>query len=205
MSLYSWCNQVLWSPQMVRKNTSRRWDLRLEVRSPIGGPTSDRRWDLQLEVRSLIGGPTSDQRWDLQLEARSPIGGPPPIGGDTSDWRWDLRLEGPMLHVGISYSFEKKKRLFIVDYIKPSSVYQVKCKLVIIKVNSDRAYYRHKGMCVCVFVFLCLCVCLICLTIVIDKFANNICIVGQVMFILGKLQIYLYTKVIELCWCHKLQ
>ena len=38
----------------------------------------------------------------------------------------------PMLHVGISYSFEKKKRLFIVDYIKPSPVYQVKCKLVII-------------------------------------------------------------------------
>ena len=36
-----------------------------------------------------------------------------------------------MLHVGISYSFEKKKRLFIVDYIKPSPVYQVKCKLVI--------------------------------------------------------------------------
>ena len=36
----------------------------------------------------------------------------------------------PMLHVGISYSFEKKKRLFIVDYIKPSPVYQVKCKLV---------------------------------------------------------------------------
>ena len=35
-----------------------------------------------------------------------------------------------MLHVGISYSFEKKKRLFIVDYIKPSPVYQVKCKLV---------------------------------------------------------------------------
>ena len=37
----------------------------------------------------------------------------------------------PMLHVGISYCFEKKKeRLFIVDYIKPSAVYQVKCKLV---------------------------------------------------------------------------
>ena len=35
----------------------------------------------------------------------------------------------PMLHVGISYYFEKK-RLFIVDYIKPSPVYQVKCKLV---------------------------------------------------------------------------
>ena len=38
--------------------------------------------------------------------------------------------EAPMLHVGICYSFEKKKRLFIVDYIKPSPVYQVKCKLV---------------------------------------------------------------------------
>ena len=37
----------------------------------------------------------------------------------------------PMLHVGISYSFEKKERLFIVDYIKPSPVYQVKCKFVI--------------------------------------------------------------------------
>ena len=39
----------------------------------------------------------------------------------------------PMLHVGISYSLKKKKkkRLFIVDYIKPSPVYQVKCKLVI--------------------------------------------------------------------------
>ena len=36
-----------------------------------------------------------------------------------------------MLHVGIGYSFEKKMRLFIVDYIKPSPVYQVKCKLVI--------------------------------------------------------------------------
>ena len=35
-----------------------------------------------------------------------------------------------MLRVGISYSFEKKKRLLIVDYIKPSPVYQVKCKLV---------------------------------------------------------------------------
>ena len=36
-----------------------------------------------------------------------------------------------MLHVGISYSFEKKE-IIIVDYIKPSPVYQVKCKLVII-------------------------------------------------------------------------
>ena len=90
---------------MVRKNTSRRWDLQLEVRSPIGGDTSDWRWDLQLEVRSLIGGPTSN-------------------------WRCHLQLEAPMLHVGISYSFEKK-RLFIVDYIKPSPVYQVKCKLVL--------------------------------------------------------------------------
>ena len=45
-----------------------------------------------------------------------------------------------MLHVGISYSFEKKKRLFIVDYIKPSSVYQVKCKLV----NTVHTkYYRN--------------------------------------------------------------
>ena len=68
---YSWCNQVLWSPQMVQK-------------IPPGGGTSNWRWDLQLEVRS-------------------------PIGGDTSDQRWHLWLEAPMLHVGISYSFEKKR------------------------------------------------------------------------------------------------
>ena len=108
------------------KITSRRWDLQLEVRSPIGGDTSDWRWDLQLEVTPLIGGEISNWRWHLQLEVT------PLIGGGTSDWRcrWDLQLEAPMLHVGISYSFEKKKRLFIVDYIKPSPVYQVKCKLV---------------------------------------------------------------------------
>ena len=86
VTFYSWCNQVLWSSQMVQKNTSRRWDLWSEV-----GPL---------------------------------------IRGDTSNWRWDLWLKAPMLHVGISYSLEKK-RLFIVDYIKPSPVYQVKCKLVI--------------------------------------------------------------------------
>ena len=100
---YSWCNQVLWSPQIVRKNTSRRWDLRLEVRSPIGGPISNWRSRLQLEMGPPIGGDTSDQRWDLQLEVRSLI------GGGTSNWRWDLQLEVPMLHVGISYSFEKKR------------------------------------------------------------------------------------------------
>ena len=74
LSNYSWCNQVLWSPQMVRKNTSRRWDLRLEVRSPIGGDTSDWRWHLQSEVPPPIGGPTSDWRWDLQSEVPPPIG-----------------------------------------------------------------------------------------------------------------------------------
>ena len=95
-----------------------------EVGPPIGGGTSDWRRDLQLEVPPLIRGDTSNQRWDLWLEV------PPPIGGNTSNRRWDLWLEAPMLHVGISYSFEKKKRLFIVDYIKPSPVYQVKCKLV---------------------------------------------------------------------------
>ena len=79
--IYSWCKQVLWSPQMVRKNTFRRWDLQLEVRSPIGGDTSNQRWDLQLEVRSPIGGPTSNWRWHLQLEVL------PPIRGVTSDWR----------------------------------------------------------------------------------------------------------------------
>ena len=42
-----------------------------------------------------------------------------------------------MLHVGISYSFEKKKRLLIVDYIRPSPVYQVKCKLVGICLQSN--------------------------------------------------------------------
>ena len=78
---------------------------------PPGGGISDWRWHLQLEVGPLIGGEISNWRWHLQ-------------------WRWDLWLEAPMLHVGISYSFEKKKRLFIVDYIKPSPVYQVKCKLV---------------------------------------------------------------------------
>ena len=86
---YSWCNQVLWSPQMVRKNTSRRWDLRLEVRSPIGGLTSNWRWHLRLGVG-------------------------PPIGGEISNWRWDLRLEAPMWHVGISYSFEKKKEIILL-------------------------------------------------------------------------------------------
>ena len=131
------------------KNTSRRRDLRLEVGPLSGGEISNWRWHLWLEVGPPIGGDTSDWRWDLQLEVPPPIGGdilirggtyngkwdlqlevPPLIGGDTSDWRWDLQLEAPMLHVGISYSFEKKKRLFIVDYIKPSPVYQVKCKLV---------------------------------------------------------------------------
>ena len=109
----SWCNQVLWSPQMVRKNTSRRWDLWLEVTPPIGGGTSNQRWDLQLEVSPLIGGEASDWRWDLWLEVGPLIGGGLCMWGQTG---------APMLHVGISYSFAKK-RLFIVDYIKP-------CKLV---------------------------------------------------------------------------
>ena len=137
MKYYSWCNQVLWSPQLVWKNTSRRRDLWLEVGPPIGGGTSNQRCHLQSEVRSPIGGETSNWRWDLQF------------GGVTSNWRWDLQSEvtppirgglcmwghtgAPMLHVGINYSFEKKERLFIVDYIKPSPVYQVKCKLVNIR------------------------------------------------------------------------
>ena len=88
----SWCNQVLWSPQIVRKNTS------------------DWRWDLQLEVRSPIGGEISDWRSHLWSEVS------PPIGGTHVTCRNEL--------------FFCKKRLFIVDYIKPSPVYQVKCKLV---------------------------------------------------------------------------
>ena len=49
-----------------------------------------------------------------------------------------------MLHVGISYSFEKKKRLLIVDYIKPSPVYQVKCKLVHI---CNRGQHSKEAVC----------------------------------------------------------
>ena len=37
--------------------------------------------------------------------------------------------QGAPVNITISYSL-KKKRLFIVDYIKPSPVYQVKRKLV---------------------------------------------------------------------------
>ena len=33
------------------------------------------------------------------------------------------------VHILIGQSFEKKKGLFIVDHIKQSPVYQVKCKL----------------------------------------------------------------------------
>ena len=109
-----------------------------EVGPPIGGEISNWRWhlqsevDLQLEVKSLIGGPTSDQGWDLWSEVRSPIGGP------TSNWRWHLWSEvGPPIggtHVTCRNQlfFWKKKRLFIVDYMKPSPVYRVKCKLVVI-------------------------------------------------------------------------
>ena len=56
----------------------------------------------------------------------------------------------PMLHVGISYSFEKKKRLFIVDYIKPSPVYQVKCKLVFklcVQIHNVRDNIRVEKKC----------------------------------------------------------
>ena len=52
-----------------------------------------------------------------------------------------------MLHVGISYSFEKKKRLFIVDYIKPSPVYQVKCKLVILLITAFFLFIKSNGRC----------------------------------------------------------
>ena len=72
-------------------------------------------------MEPAIRGGTSNWRCHLQLEVGPPIGGGLCMLGHTG---------APMLHVGISYSFEKKKRLFIVDYIKPSPVYQVKCKLV---------------------------------------------------------------------------
>ena len=105
----------------IRGGTSdQRWDLQFEVTPPIRGDTSNWRWDLQSEVTPLIRGGTSNQRCHLQLEVGPLIGGGLCMLGHTG---------APMLHVGISYSFEKK-RLFIVDYIKPSPVYQVKCKLV---------------------------------------------------------------------------
>ena len=59
---HSWCNQVLWSPQMVQK-------------IPPGGGTSNWRSHLQSEVTPLIKvtplirGGTSNWRWDLWLEA----------------------------------------------------------------------------------------------------------------------------------------
>ena len=153
----SWCNQVLWLPQMVRKNTSRRWDLQSEVGPPIGGVTSNQRCDFQLEVTPPIRGDTSNWRWDsnqrwhLQLEVGPPIGGVtsnwrwdlwsevgPLIGGGTSDWRWLMHVaphRGTYVTCRNQLFFWKKKRLFIVDYIKPSPVYQVKCKLVIIEIG----------------------------------------------------------------------
>ena len=88
---YSWCNQVLWLLQMVWKNTSRRWDLHLEVEPPIRGWTSIWKWDLQSEVEPSIGGETSIWRWDPP-EVGPPVGGETLIGGETSIWRWDLQL-----------------------------------------------------------------------------------------------------------------
>ena len=78
---------LMWSPQMVWKITSRRWDLRLDVSPPIGAGISVQRWDLHLEVAPLIGGGTSNWRWDLLLE----VG--PPIGSEIFYWRWDIQLE----------------------------------------------------------------------------------------------------------------
>ena len=79
---------------------------------------------LQSEVGPAIGGETFTQRWDLQFKISPPIGGcclrlevQPLIGGTHVICRNQL-------------FFEKKKRLFIADYIKPSPVFQVKCKLV---------------------------------------------------------------------------
>ena len=54
LTVCSWCNQVLWSPQMVRK-------------IPPRGGTSDWRWDLQLEVSHPIGGGTSNWRWLMHV------------------------------------------------------------------------------------------------------------------------------------------
>ena len=65
-SNYSWCNQVFWSPQKVRKNTSKRRVLLSEV------STSNRRWTCPVK------GITSDWRWT------------PPIGGLPSDWKYHL-------------------------------------------------------------------------------------------------------------------
>ena len=82
----SWCNQVLWSPQMVQKYPQ-------ELGPPIRGGTSDWRWHLQSEVGPPIEGEISNWRTHLWLEVGPPIGVRSPIGGDTSDWRWDLQLE----------------------------------------------------------------------------------------------------------------
>ena len=111
-----WCNQVLWSPQMVQKIPPGggifdwRWDLQLEVPPPTGGLTSNWRWDLQLEVTPwlevtpLIGCGTSNWRWHLQSELTPSIGGDTsdqrwdPIGGEMSNWRWHFQLEvGPQI------------------------------------------------------------------------------------------------------------
>ena len=73
-----------------------------EVGPPIRGGTSNWRCHLQLEVRLPIRGWTSDWRWDLQLEMGPLIGGGLCMLGHTG---------APMLHVGISYSFEKKKEI----------------------------------------------------------------------------------------------
>ena len=84
---YSWCNQVLWSPQMVRKippgggTSNRRWDLWSEM------GTSNQRWHLQLDMTPLSRGRASNWRWDLQLEVS------PPIRGGTSNQRG-------LMHVG---------------------------------------------------------------------------------------------------------
>ena len=50
----------------------------------------------------------------------------------------------PMLHVGISYSFEKK-RLFIVDH-QAITVYQVKCKLVVLDIKQQMRRKYHGGL-----------------------------------------------------------
>ena len=54
------------------------------------------------EVGPPIGDVTSNWRWDLQSEVTPPIGGGLCMWGPTG---------APMLHVGISYSFEKKKEI----------------------------------------------------------------------------------------------
>ena len=84
----------------ANKNTSylfasqKRNDLQLELRPPLGGPTSTWRSHLKMEVHLQMG-------WDLWSEIS------PPIGSPTSDWRSHL-LEVFFIPSGV---------IIILDYI----------------------------------------------------------------------------------------